>query len=205
MLTYGVQTRVQSEVLGQAREVLVSVPVTYENDTETRYPVVFVLGGASEFLHSVATVRYLSNDTMPDAIIVGVVHVSRGDELRPDFPNEGRKNEHEQRFRRFLTAELVPYIDETYRTHPYRILVGYSLGANVLLKMMGEAVTPSGVKAAMNPSEICSCVQERIFSFDRPTSVRPMYTVPSRPIAADASDQRSVGFFHKVLPRLSTA
>jgi hypothetical protein len=153
-LSFGTRYWISSETLGGQREILVSLPDGYNKDSDARYPVIFVLGGNSHFLHSVATAKYLATnaDAMPEVIVVGVIHVDEDSELRPDFPNEGRSNEHEPRFREYLTAELAPYIDRRFRTEPYRVLTGHSLAGLFVLNTLRRTPDAFNAYFAFSPA-----------------------------------------------------
>jgi len=127
-----------SRVLGQERTLLVRLPRGYETGTR-RYPVLFLLDAEWHFNIAAADVELLSECSyatphpIPELIVVGVVNTDRNRDFTPTnrpvfrnmrFPTSGGA----AAFRRFLVEELLPVIDRTYRTHPYRILAGWSLG-----------------------------------------------------------------------------
>jgi hypothetical protein len=69
----------------------------------------------------------------PRMIVVGVVNTDRNRDFTPTcrpeqagmkFPTSGGS----ARFRRFLIEEALPVVDATFRTRPFRILAGWSLG-----------------------------------------------------------------------------
>ncbi len=116
----------------------VYLPPSYEADTMRRYPVLYMMdqqnlffdslayGGAAWQLHR--TTDSLSRaGLMPEVIIVGVDHASekRFQEYLPEKPaapfSEAIKartggTPYSDDYLRFLTQELKPYIDTTYRT-----------------------------------------------------------------------------------------
>jgi hypothetical protein len=65
-------------------------------------------------------------------IVVGIVNVDRSRDLTPEpgdsdrerFPASGGADQ----FGRFIHDELVPWVDSNFRTRPFRILAGHSLG-----------------------------------------------------------------------------
>ncbi len=59
-------------------------------------------------------------EVTPEMIVVGVDSKNRYNELVPSFKDD--------KFRRYLEDELLPFIDENYPTLPYRIFIGHSLG-----------------------------------------------------------------------------
>jgi len=47
---------------------------------------------------------------------------------KKDFTPINTENTSSKQFLGFIETELIPYIDKTYRTHPFRLLEGHSLG-----------------------------------------------------------------------------
>lgn len=121
-----------SEVMQETRKYWVGLPHNYQHSQADRYPLIVLLDGHSNFDHTWGTARYLAyRHKMPEAIIVAVLNTDRNRDLTPptlqhkeQFPTAGGA----ERFYDFLTEELVPHIDKTYRTLPYRCLVGHSFG-----------------------------------------------------------------------------
>jgi predicted alpha/beta superfamily hydrolase len=139
---------VESGILGETRRVYVQLPGGYANSS-ARYPVLVVLD--AEWLYGLAQahVRFLSeHDEMdpciPRMIVVGI----EGTDRDRDFtPTENSGWEHEfataggaDDFLRFLAEELMPAIDQKYRTLPSRTIAGWSFGG--LLAMYSAVATP---------------------------------------------------------------
>ena len=132
-ITIGERLSIESEVLGETREILIWRPPGYEA-SGFRYPVLYVLDAESEFLYTVAAVDFLSStDQMPETIVIGISNTIRSRDLTPPSDNKeetafwpavgGAEN-----FRRFLREELTPLVDKEFRTEPYRTLRGNSFG-----------------------------------------------------------------------------
>ena len=132
-IVIGETVKLQSAVLKEERTLHVSLPNRYQNST-ARYPVVFVLDGEGQFAQAVGAVRFLGKvNKMPQAIVVGIRNTNRTRDLSPPTSNpEDLKKMPDsggaEKFLAFLTKELRPYMDKNYRTWPYRILFGHSLG-----------------------------------------------------------------------------
>lgn len=128
VLTIGHAASVYSRILGEDRTVLIDVPAGY-TFTQTRYPVLFVLDGLVNFQHATATVDFLAgNGRIPQMIVVGIPNVARTRDLTPTAVDDRETSGGGEEFLRFVGEELAPYIDEQYRTQPYRVLFGHSLG-----------------------------------------------------------------------------
>jgi predicted alpha/beta superfamily hydrolase len=95
-------------------------PANYDFSS-ARYPVLIVLDGDWNFQHASTTVDFLADDNrIPAMLVVGIPNTDRSRDL---FPQNGAEN-----FLKFITTELIPKLDQDFRTQPYRILVGHSNG-----------------------------------------------------------------------------
>jgi hypothetical protein len=127
-----------SKVLGEERAFWVRVPDGYARSGETRYPVLYLTDGDFQMFHMVATVSFLEREgKIPQMIVVGVGNTDRTRDLTPsrasmlqldgtrrEFPTSGGG----PRFLEFFETELIPWVESRYRTQPFRIFAGHSLG-----------------------------------------------------------------------------
>lgn len=160
-ITIGETLKLQSKVLGEERTILVSTPATYARSQE-RYPVLYMTDGNAHLAHTRGTVDFLArNGLMPDVIIVGINNTDRTRDLTPtpgfyteqdghrrDIPTAGGA----PRFLDFLATELFPYIESTYRTAPYRIFAGHSLGGLLALHTLAARPELFNALIAASPS-----------------------------------------------------
>jgi predicted alpha/beta superfamily hydrolase len=152
----------RSEILGEERKLLVRLPRDYEV-VETRYPVLFLLDAEWHFNIAAADVEMLSECSyvkvhpIPQLIVVGLVNVDRNRDFTPTncpefngmrFPTSGGA----KRFRRFLIEEALPAIDRSYRTEPYRILAGWSLGGLFTIDTLLSDTPAFDAYLAISPS-----------------------------------------------------
>ena len=138
-ITMGERVEFRSRTLDEDRKILVRLPEDYGR-SKRKYPVLYLLDGEFFFLQASSAVQYLSelgyirNQPLPEMIVVGIVNVDRNRDDTPtyapkqnlglEFPTSGKA----ERFLEYLMLEVVPYIETNYRTEPYRILAGWSLG-----------------------------------------------------------------------------
>ncbi|MCB4797995.1 alpha/beta hydrolase [Neotamlana laminarinivorans] len=125
--------KLESLKLDQTREIKIQLPRGYENNPEKKYPIFIVLDGDYMFEVVAANVDYLSYwQDMPDAIVVGVNQV----DTRFEDSMYGQQNslpiDSSASFFEFIGIELVPYIEKTYRTTGFRVLVGHGSTANYI-------------------------------------------------------------------------
>jgi predicted alpha/beta superfamily hydrolase len=128
ILTLGFTATVYSRILEEERTVLVDLPAGYEV-TQTRFPVLYLLDGLTHFHHATATIDFLArNGRIPQMIIVGIPNVARSRDLTPTQVEDREGSGGGDNFLEFVGEELIPFIDGQYRTEPYRVLFGHSLG-----------------------------------------------------------------------------
>jgi len=115
----GEAVRIASKVLGEERTILVATPEGYARGT-SRYPVLYLTDGEAHFQEVCATADFLRrNGFMPPVLVVGVVNTDRTRDLAPPRADL---------FLDFFEKELVPLVESKYRTVPFRIFAGHSLG-----------------------------------------------------------------------------
>lgn len=153
--------RMTSKVLGEERTILVSTPRGYGQGT-ARFPVLYLTDGDAHLLHTRGTVDFLvRNGLMPDVILVGVTNTDRTRDLTPTksfgrqadgtpFPIESSGGA--GKFLDFFETELIPFVEATYRTAPYRIFAGHSLGGLFALDAMVERPGLFNASIAASPS-----------------------------------------------------
>jgi predicted alpha/beta superfamily hydrolase len=128
----GEKLKFYSDVMEEEREIWVYKPDDYRS-SEDSFPVIYLLDGPGNFHHTTGTVRFLTkNGRMPEMIVVGIANTDRTRDLTPmntsdttgRFPTSGGADQ----FLDFLSSELIPYVEEHFRTKPYKILIGHSFG-----------------------------------------------------------------------------
>jgi predicted alpha/beta superfamily hydrolase len=117
---------VQSSILAERRDLIVSLPESYQRETARRYPVLYVLDGSSHATHTAASARLLARiGVMPEIIVVGIPssRENRDRDYTPPTMHGGA-----DRFLHFLEGELIPHVERTYRATSIRMLAGNSRG-----------------------------------------------------------------------------
>ena len=160
-ITIGETLKLTSKVLGEERTILVSTPRGYEQGT-ARYPVLYMTDGDAHLVHTRGTVDFLSrNGRMPDVIVVGVANTNRTRDLTPTkaFRRQAdgtrvlvEGSGGASRFLDFFEKELIPFVEAKYRTAPFRVLAGHSLGGLFVLTALVERPGLFGASIAASPS-----------------------------------------------------
>lgn len=136
-IVIGTKHSFRSTILNEDREYWISLPDSYyqKEASYKRYPVLVVLDGNVHFKSIAGMVNYMSSDAyrsweIPEMIVVAIQNVDRRRDYTPDKIITTRENNTGggDRFLSFLEDELLPEVDQKFRTEPYRILFGHSLG-----------------------------------------------------------------------------
>lgn len=133
---------IHSKLLGEDRKIRIQVPSG--NDPYTAYPTLYLLDAEAQMNHVAGQVQYLSESykIIPNMIVVGIDNTDRMRDLTPSHPDVGpdgkmdtsarspfRNTGGGEKFLQFIKQELMPFVESRYKTVPYKILSGHSLGA----------------------------------------------------------------------------
>jgi predicted alpha/beta superfamily hydrolase len=151
---------VRSSVLSERRDVIVSLPASYQGATARRYPVLYVLDGASQTGHTAESARLMARiGVMPEIIVVGVP--SSGEDRARDYTPPYMRADAERkdapmgeadRFLRFMEKELIPHIERRYRTTSQRMLAGNSRGGLFVMYSLLERPDLFSARFAFSPA-----------------------------------------------------
>jgi predicted alpha/beta superfamily hydrolase len=152
---------IKSNILDEERTCLISLPDSYNDSSEVakKYPIIVLLDGYTHFKTASGIVHFMSsnrnrNNLMPESIIIAIENVDRERDFtvtkiktkRPNTMGGGRN------FLNFIEKELIPYIDENYRTEPSRTLVGHSLGGLLTLNSYMDKNSVFNAYISIDPS-----------------------------------------------------
>ncbi len=122
-----------SQTLKEQREFWVQLPENYNSEGDIKYPVVYILDGFSLQDELAMIYNNYWGHYLPNMILVGIsnrnnrtrdlttsqIKMRRGASMDQD--TGGAEN-----FTQFIEKELMPLIDDKYKTTPYRTLIGHS-------------------------------------------------------------------------------
>lgn len=155
------QKSMLSTSLGEQREYLIHLPRSYKSKPNKRYPVIYVLDGSSQDMHTAASASLMANiGVIPEVIVVGIPNID-GKGRQRDYTPPGmrqdidEKNSHEgsaDKFLAFIRNELVPEIDKSYRTTPSRTLAGNSRGGLFVIYAITKEPTLFDAYIANSPA-----------------------------------------------------
>jgi predicted alpha/beta superfamily hydrolase len=122
-ITIGKRESIQSRILEEKREILVSVP----RQTKPNMPLLIVLDGEWTFSNVAVVVNHLTaNGRLPPMVVAGVVNTNRGRDLTPTFESSEFANGPSDKFLKFLADELISQLTKQYSLGKYHILLGHS-------------------------------------------------------------------------------
>ncbi len=125
---------IDSKNLNEKCKVFVYLPDAYQSGAET-YPVVYVLDG--EYYASFtaeASALLAQSQVAPNCIVVGITTNNRQRDFSPPLDEDSGQTQDlkfaggADQFLLYLKNELVPAVEERYRTSSPRILIGHSTG-----------------------------------------------------------------------------
>ncbi len=150
---------INSAVMGEPRIVDVGLPVGYDANLSQRYPVLYVLDGEVEGEAAITVTRfYAAAGQLPPMIVIGVRNTRRSRDLTTapiagfTVPAEAGVTGGAGKFLHFLSGELIPWVDQHYRTAPMRVLVGHSLGGLFALDVLATRPAAFTGYVVMEPS-----------------------------------------------------
>ena len=131
----GIADSIYSEILGEHRAIQVVLPDNYTPGSEQTYDAVYLLDGEWNTYHF----EYLRNTLVqegfvPDFIIVGLpnTYIDNINQRDRDFLGiteaQNSQSGEAEKFTRFLSDELLPYINSKYPVNDQKFLYGHSYG-----------------------------------------------------------------------------
>jgi predicted alpha/beta superfamily hydrolase len=150
----GQSHRLRSSVLDEERTFRVQLPESYGWAKDRRYPVLYVLDGKTHFLHTFGSVGYLAaQGEIPEMIVVALDSTVRiRDFTQSDWSTAWVGGGGAANFKRFLSSELIPHIERTYRTDGFRVLAGHSAGGQFVLYCLTSEPSLFQAYLAFSPS-----------------------------------------------------
>lgn len=167
-ITIGTTDSIWSPTLKENRRYLVYTPPSYRDTTylPKRYPVLYLLDGDAHF-HSVTGLLQIlgtgvnATFVLPEMIVVAIPNTDRTRDLTPTHAETDPAGKPQPAFKtsgggpnflRFIQTELIPQIERTYRTAPYRVFVGHSLGGITVIDALYRMPETFNAYLAIDPS-----------------------------------------------------
>lgn len=142
--------KLNSKELNQEREIFIYTPSYYDENIYEKYNVVFVFDSQNKSYFDLAHSALFfanENDTNNPHIVIGIPALwnedpdnfyNRNSDFLPkpkhDTQNWFYGQANFENFFNFIDKELIPYVNDNYRTLPNRVFIGHSLSASFVLK-----------------------------------------------------------------------
>ncbi len=131
-IVIGRTSQIHSDILQEDRTLRISLPRSYDWAVGRRYPILYLLDAEKDFVHTASTVDYLaSTGQIPEMIVVGVDStVWIRDFTQTDWSEARVGGGGASNFLAFLSKELLPKIERSYRANGFRVISGHSAGGS---------------------------------------------------------------------------
>lgn len=152
--------KIESGILGETRVINIWTPPSYDTSNDT-LPVLYMPDGGivqEDFPHIANTIsKLVENKSIPPIILVGIENIDR----RKDLSGFSEVKEDEQycpltdgakNFRAFISDELMPKINDTYRTTQKTGIIGESLAGLFVMETFFLSPETFDFYIAMDPS-----------------------------------------------------
>ncbi len=124
-----------SSLLGTERIIKIYVPDSYDTEKDRNYPVAVIFDADYLFDLYVSNAKlFASTDEAPEQIVVGILQ-NQNKERYDDCDysvDTGLPTEESTKFYGFIRDELLPFIDDNYRTSMFKTIVGNTITANFI-------------------------------------------------------------------------
>ncbi|CAM3867177.1 alpha/beta hydrolase [Litorimonas haliclonae] len=136
----------ESSVLGESRRVSVRLPDRYVSEPDKTFPVLYLIDGGpqQDFPHIAGILQSTDiNWTIEPMILVGIETRNRQAELTPpatdpSYEQVFEKNGGAESFRQFIETEIMPWVEDTYRTDQRDIVMGESLAGLFVMETFAK-------------------------------------------------------------------
>lgn len=120
---------IRSKKLGIEREIYISLPPSYKQDTKRTYPLLVLLDGNYLFDPVMGTLNYANYwDDLPEIILVGIDQRNERDSDCETSPATGLPENVGSDFFEYI-GEVVATVQKSYRVGSFKIIAGHDLTA----------------------------------------------------------------------------
>ena len=124
-VTLGEISSLKSKVLNKTIPLSIHLPANYDSSRKT-YPVLYMLGSdyRARFAMLASTLDYMGEGQIPEMILIGIDLPDGNSIFLPTRKNQDTTIP--DNYINFLETELIPHVDNNYRTAPFKVLFGGS-------------------------------------------------------------------------------
>jgi predicted alpha/beta superfamily hydrolase/tetratricopeptide (TPR) repeat protein len=119
---------INSTHLNEKRDILISLPDGYEK-TNATYPILVLTDGKQNIKHAIGSIELLTRTgSIPPIILVGIVSTNRTRDFSPSASKTSPGSGNGPNYLNFIEHEVIPFVEQNYRAHNFKVLEGHSLG-----------------------------------------------------------------------------
>jgi predicted alpha/beta superfamily hydrolase len=148
-----VKKSIDSDHLGNSREIKIYLPEGYEKNEEKNYPLTIVFDAEYLFdLYVGNAVLFAAKDKAPKQIIIGInMAETRKKDTYFNIDN-GTLTKNNANFYNFIRDEVIFEIESSYRTSPFITLIAEGTSANLITTFLGEETPIINAYICINPA-----------------------------------------------------
>jgi predicted alpha/beta superfamily hydrolase len=137
------------------RILKIYIPDSYQESDKSTYPLAIILDGEYLFDVYVANAKlFAARDKAPEQIVIGVFQNQNQERYADcDYSEDtGLPNADSAQFYGFIRDELLPYLENNYRTSLFKTIVGNTLTGNFINYFFLEPTPLFNAYISINPS-----------------------------------------------------
>ena len=153
---------IYSKILKENRSYILELPSSYET-SKKNYPLLVLLDGEVSYHSHSGILKHMTDGRqIPEMIIVAITNVDRNRDYTPtkyltNLNGSSAVENHKttggsQKFLQFIEEELLPEIEQNYRTSAFKTLVGISHGGLLVGSAFLSKETTFNAFVSMDPS-----------------------------------------------------
>jgi predicted alpha/beta superfamily hydrolase len=143
---------IDSKVLNAKQSITIKLPKNYIENSNLAYPVIVVLNGDYLFDPVIGQTDFQTYfGIVPESIIVGV---NKGTNKFSNTVTNEASNlawTSDDTLSKFVSEELLPFVDGKYHTNKFRVIVGHQKSTNVLNSFLLKDQSPFQAYISISP------------------------------------------------------
>tara|TARA_R110002126_G_C10481575_1_gene501984 strand:- start:2434 stop:3621 length:1188 start_codon:yes stop_codon:yes gene_type:complete len=143
---------IKSDILKENRQIQIFTPESYDK-TDKKYPVLYILDGQRLFPFGVSLLKSFTQfKQTPEFIIVGITNT---------YPDRfGHFIDEEKKFLTFIEKDVIPFVDDRFRSSNDRLLFGWEYGGSFVLQTMLDRPNLFNAYLAASPFPLNSKISQ---------------------------------------------
>lgn len=127
----GFKDTIKSTILNESIKLTITLPEGYDNSDKS-YPVIYRLNGDADlYIETIGTINRLAyiDEIAPEMIVVMIEPANRNRDVMPTKTSFFQSEPGAEKFKKFIEQELIPYINNSYKSTKEKLLCGQSLSS----------------------------------------------------------------------------